>query len=69
MIDAIVDDAFLSQEQQILEIGLNEELVSLFSRALGSNVSDLYSVLLPKVVIVYILIWFHCLKMLRVARK
>ena len=33
MIDAIVDDAFLSQEQQILEIGLNEELVSLFSES------------------------------------
>ena len=40
MIDAIVDDAFLSQEQQILEIGLNEELVSLFSRALAVAEAD-----------------------------
>ena len=40
MIDAIVDDAFLSQKQQILEIGLNEELVSLFSRALAVAEAD-----------------------------
>lgn len=30
-IDTIVGDAFLSQERQILEVGINEELVSLFS--------------------------------------
>ena len=40
MIDAIVNDAFLSQEQQILEIGINEELVSLFSRALAVAEAD-----------------------------
>lgn len=33
-IDAIVGNAFLSKEQQILEVGIQEELVSLFRRAL-----------------------------------
>ena len=39
-IDTIVGDAFLSQERQILEVGINEELVSLFSRAFGSAEAD-----------------------------
>ena len=40
VIDTIVNDAFLSQEQQILEIGINEELVSLFVRALEVAEAD-----------------------------
>ena len=39
-IDAIVGDAFLSPERQILEVGINEELVSLFSRALEVAEAD-----------------------------
>ena len=39
-IDTIVGDAFLSQERQILEVGINEELVSLFSRALEVAEAD-----------------------------
>ena len=39
-IDTIVGDAFLSQERQILEVGINEELVSLFSRALEVAETD-----------------------------
>ena len=38
--DTIVGDAFLSQERQILEVGINEELVSLFSRALEVAEAD-----------------------------
>ena len=40
VIDTIVGDAFLSQERQILEVGINEELVSLFSRALEVAEAD-----------------------------
>lgn len=34
LIDQIVDNAFISPENQILEIGFNEELVNLFTRAI-----------------------------------
>ena len=34
VIDDMVKGGFLSKENQVLEVGLNEELVSLFSRAL-----------------------------------
>lgn len=34
IIDNIVDNSFISKENQVLEVGLNEELVNLFSRAL-----------------------------------
>lgn len=40
MIDGIVSSSFLSHEQQILEVGINEELVSLFSRALAVAEAD-----------------------------
>ena len=41
-IDTIVGDAFLSQERQILEVGINEELVSWFSRALDKISAQQY---------------------------
>ena len=34
MIDSIVRNSFITKENQVLEVGLNEELVSLFSKAL-----------------------------------
>ena len=34
IIDSIVDNSFISKENQVLEVGFNEELVNLFSRAL-----------------------------------
>lgn len=34
MIDGLIKNAFLSKDNQILEVGLNEELVALFSRAI-----------------------------------
>lgn len=40
MIDTIVKDSFLNREHQILEVGLNEELVSLFARALEVAAAD-----------------------------
>ena len=40
IIDTIVRDSFLSKERQILEVGLNEELVSLFTRALEVAAAD-----------------------------
>lgn len=40
IIDAIVKDSFLNRECQILEVGLNEELVSLFTRALEVAAAD-----------------------------
>lgn len=40
IIDTIVKDSFLSREHQILEVGLNEELVSLFTRALEVAAAD-----------------------------
>lgn len=40
IIDTIVKDSFLSRERQILEVGLNEELVSLFTRALEVAAAD-----------------------------
>ncbi len=39
-IDAIAKDGFLSREQQVLEIGIHEELVSLFTRALAVAEAD-----------------------------
>lgn len=39
-VDAIVTNAFLSKEQQVLEVGIQEELVSLFRRALKVAESD-----------------------------
>jgi AraC-like DNA-binding protein len=38
--DAIVKDGFLSKEKPLLNVGLNEELVSLFSRALEIAEAD-----------------------------
>lgn len=40
IMDAVVRDSFLSSEQQILEIGINEELTSLFARALEVAEAD-----------------------------
>lgn len=40
IIDTIVKDSFLSRDRQILEVGLNEELVSLFTRALEVAAAD-----------------------------
>ena len=40
MIDSIIQNSFLSKEQQILEIGINEEMVSLFIRALEVAEAD-----------------------------
>lgn len=40
MVDNLVKNAFLSKENQIFEVGLNEELVSLFSRAIGIAEND-----------------------------
>lgn len=40
IVDSIVRDSFLSKEHQILEVGLNEELVSLFARALEVAEAD-----------------------------
>lgn len=40
IIDNIIKNSFISKENQILEVGLNEELVSLFSRALNVAESD-----------------------------
>lgn len=40
VIDNLVKNGFLSEEQQVLEVGLNEELVSLFSRALEIAEAD-----------------------------
>ncbi len=40
IIDNIIKDSFLTKENQILEVGLNEELVTLFSRALGIAETD-----------------------------
>jgi AraC-like DNA-binding protein len=34
VIDSIVENSFLSKDQQVLELGFNEELVNLFSRAI-----------------------------------
>lgn len=34
IIDSIVENSFISKENQILEVGLNEELVNLFARAI-----------------------------------
>ncbi|NDV64207.1 AraC family transcriptional regulator [Bacteroides sp. 224] len=40
IIDNLVQHSFLSKENQILEVGLNEDLVSLFSRALEIAATD-----------------------------
>lgn len=40
IIDNMIKDAFLMKERQILEVGLNEELVSLFTRALEVAEAD-----------------------------
>ena len=40
VIDDMVKGGFLSKENQVLEVGLNEELVSLFSRALEIAEAD-----------------------------
>lgn len=40
IIDAVVKNSFLTREQQILEVGINEELVSLFIRALEVAETD-----------------------------
>jgi AraC-like DNA-binding protein len=40
MIDHLVENAFLARDNQILEVGLNEELVSLFSRAIEIAEND-----------------------------
>lgn len=40
IIDTIVRDSFLNREHQILEVGLSEELVSLFARALEVAEAD-----------------------------
>ncbi len=40
IIDNIVKNSFLSPEKQILEVGLNEELVNLFSRAIEVAETD-----------------------------
>lgn len=40
IIDTIIRDSFLSKENQVLEVGLNEELVSLFSRAIDIAETD-----------------------------
>lgn len=40
IIDNIVKNSFLSEKNQILEVGLNEELVNLFSRAIEVAESD-----------------------------
>lgn len=40
IIDSIMKNSFLTPENQILEIGLNEELVSLFTRALAVAEAD-----------------------------
>lgn len=40
IIDNMVRDSFLSKEAQILEVGLNEELVDLFSRAIDIAEAD-----------------------------
>lgn len=40
IIDNIVNSSFLSDKNQILEVGLNEELVNLFSRAIEVAESD-----------------------------
>ncbi|MDL2211094.1 AraC family transcriptional regulator [Bacteroides sp. OttesenSCG-928-M17] len=40
IIDNMIRNGFLSKENQILEVGLNEELVSLFTRALEVAASD-----------------------------
>lgn len=40
IVDTIVKDSFLCRERQILEVGLNEELVSLFTRALEVAAAD-----------------------------
>lgn len=39
-IDRLVDSGFVSKENQVFEVGLNEELVSLFSRALEVAEAD-----------------------------
>lgn len=39
-IDNLVENGFLSKEHQVLEVGLNEELVSLFTRALEIAEAD-----------------------------
>ena len=40
MVDNLVKNAFLSKDNQILEVGLNEELVALFSRAIDIAEND-----------------------------
>jgi len=40
IIDDIVNSSFISEQHQVLEVGLNEELVSLFSRAIEVAESD-----------------------------
>ena len=40
VIDNLMKNGFLSKDNQVLEVGLNEELVSLFSRALESAEAD-----------------------------
>lgn len=40
IIDNIVNSSFISEDNQILEVGLNEELVNLFSRAIEVAESD-----------------------------
>ncbi|MCP3894631.1 MAG: AraC family transcriptional regulator [Bacteroides sp.] len=40
IVDSMIKHAFLTREQQILEVGLNEELVSLFTRALEVAEAD-----------------------------
>lgn len=40
IIDNIIKNSFLAKERQILEVGLNEELVSLFTRALEVAEAD-----------------------------
>lgn len=40
IVDSMIKNAFLTREQQILEVGLNEELVSLFTRALEVAEAD-----------------------------
>lgn len=44
IIDNLIKDSFLTKENQVLEVGLNEELVSLFSRAIEVARADKISV-------------------------
>lgn len=44
IIDNLIKDSFLTKENQVLEVGLNEELVSLFSRAIEVAGADKISV-------------------------